>query len=523
MVLPQGTPRPAAGEDRARAIVESSLDAIVTIDHEGHILEWNPAAERIFGWAEAQVLGRELADLIIPPELRARHRAGLGAYLATGETHILGARIEVAAIRVDGSRIPVDLTVVRLGAEWPPKFTGFICDITARKRAEEALARSMDALREALEAARASEERFRLFADVTHDAIWDWDLATDAVWWSEGVTTLFGYPRDALEADSRSWVSRIAPEDRERVVAGIHAVIDGTRDDWSDTYRFLRHDGSRAFIMDRGRVIRDATGKGVRMVGGMTDLSEQMRAREEIVRLNAELEDRVKKRTAQLEAANRELEAFSYSISHDLRAPLRTVDGFTRVVLEQFAASLPDEARDYLGRARRGAQDMAALIDDLLAFSRLGRQPLRREDLSMENVVRVALASVLEAYPGRETQVHVLPLEDGIADAALLKQVWINLLSNALKYSAKVAAPRIEVGCRPGPSPVYYVKDNGAGFDARYAHKLFSVFQRLHSVQDYPGTGVGLAIAHRIVARHGGRIWAEGAENQGATFSFTLD
>jgi PAS domain S-box-containing protein len=510
-------------DDRARAIIEASLDAIVTIDHAGHIIEWNPSAERMFGWPAGRVLGRELAEVIIPPELREHHRAGLARYLEGGPSVLLGGRVEMTALRIDGSRVPVDLEVVRLGNEWPPTFTGFICDITARKRAQRELAETVAALQEALAAAHASEARFRLLADITHDAIWDWNLVTDEVWWSEGMKHLFGYTLDELEKTSISWTSRIADGDRARVLEGIHAVIDGTRNDWADTYLFRRKDGSHAYIMDRGRVIRDEHGKAVRMVGGMTDITEQRDAREEVLRLNSELEARVRRRTAQLEAANRELEAFSYSISHDLRAPLRAVDGFTRTVLDRYASLLPEEGVGYLQRARAGAQNMSALIDDLLAFSRLSRLPLTRRELSMQEIVQDALKTVLEAYPGRAGDVVVGPLEDCVGDAALLKQAWINLLSNAFKYTSRTANPRIEVGSRKAETTVYYVKDNGAGFDPRYAHKLFAVFQRLHAVNEYPGTGVGLAIAHRIIARHGGRIGAEGQENRGATFSFTLE
>ena len=524
MAPPPPEPAPAPDDDRARAIIEASLDAIVTIDHAGHIIEWNPSAERMFGWPAGRVLGRELAEVIIPPELRERHRAGLARYLDGGPSTLLGGRVEMTALRIDGSRVPVDLEVVRLGNEWPPTFTGFICDITARKRAQQALAETVLQLQEALATAHASEARFRLLADVTHDAIWDWNLVTDEVWWSEGMKTLFGYELDQIESTSISWTSRIADDDRARVVEGIHAVIDGPRNDWADTYLFRRSDGNYAYIMDRGRVIRDEAGRAVRMVGGMTDITEQRDAREEVLRLNSELEARVRRRTAQLESANRELEAFSYSISHDLRAPLRAVDGFTRAVLDRYASLLPEEGVGYLQRARAGAQNMAALIDDLLAFSRLSRLPLGRQELSMHGLVEDALKTVLEAYPDRARDVQVGRIEDCVGDAKLLKQVWINLLSNAFKYTGRTAAPRIEVGSRQDDgATVYFVKDNGAGFDQRYAHKLFSVFQRLHAVNDYPGTGVGLAIAHRIVARHGGRIWAEGEENRGATFSFTLD
>ena len=235
------------------------------------------------------------------------------------------------------------------------------------------------------------------------------------------------------------------------------------------------------------------------------------------------LEQRVIERTAQLEAANRELEAFSYSVSHDLRAPLRAVDGFSQAVLEDFGAQLPEEGRHYLAIIRQGAQKMGALIDDLLAFSRLSRATVNKQKVDTAALAEAALADLGHPTVGRNVELRIgeLPLCEG--DPALLKQVWINLISNALKYTKNREAAVVEIGCdRTAQGSVYFVRDNGTGFDMRYVHKLFGVFQRLHRAEDYEGTGVGLAIVHRIVQRHGGRVWAEAAVDRGATFYFTL-
>jgi signal transduction histidine kinase len=256
-------------------------------------------------------------------------------------------------------------------------------------------------------------------------------------------------------------------------------------------------------------------------------------------KLNAELEQRVLERTAQLEAANKELESFSYSVSHDLRAPLRAIDGFSRILLEDYAASLPDEGKAYLNLVRDNSRQMAQLVDDLLAFSRLGRLALTKQTVDPGRIVRQCLAEMQTEQDNRQLEVVIGDLPACQADPTLLKQVWLNLISNALKYTRKKEAGRIEIGCRSEPRPttsgqaahgrtlkpevVYFVKDNGAGFDMKYAHKLFGVFQRLHRAADYDGTGVGLAIVHRIISRHGGRVWAEAQLNQGATFSFTLE
>lgn len=251
------------------------------------------------------------------------------------------------------------------------------------------------------------------------------------------------------------------------------------------------------------------------------DVTERRRSERVVQELNAHLERRVQDRTVELEAANRELEAFSYSISHDLRAPLRSIDGFAHAVVEDYSALLPPDGQRFLKTISDSAQRMGALIDDLLKFSRLSRQPVTRRRVDTEAQVRSVLAELLKPGSAAEVVVGSLPGYDG--DEALVRQVWVNLISNALKYSGKRALPRLEVGSLDQPGePVYFVRDNGAGFDQRYAHKLFGVFQRLHRLEDYEGTGVGLAIAQRVVHRHGGRIWAEAAVDHGATFFFTL-
>lgn len=246
-------------------------------------------------------------------------------------------------------------------------------------------------------------------------------------------------------------------------------------------------------------------------------------AEERVHTLNAELEQRVMERTAELAAANKELEAFSYSVSHDLRAPLRAVDGFSQALLEDYGPKLEPEAQRYLATIRGGAQRMGQLIDDLLAFSRLSRQPLERRGVNMAELVAVVLAELEHARQGRELTVKVAPMCAAEGDPSLLRQVWLNLIANAFKYTGRRDAATVEIGClEQGQSCVYFVRDNGAGFDMRYADKLFGVFQRLHRAEDYQGSGVGLAIVQRIVQRHGGRVWAEAAVDQGATFFFTL-
>jgi light-regulated signal transduction histidine kinase (bacteriophytochrome) len=227
---------------------------------------------------------------------------------------------------------------------------------------------------------------------------------------------------------------------------------------------------------------------------------------------------------SKLEAANKELEAFAYSVSHDLRAPLRAIDGFSGILLEEHAAELPPETQRYLNVIRKNTQQMGMLIDDLLAFSRLSRHPLNLQQGSPTALVKQVWDDLHLERQGRQVEFKVGELPVCHADYSLLKQVFVNLLSNALKYTRARPVGRIEVGAPAGAgsNPTYYVRDNGVGFDMQYYDKLFGVFQRLHRADEYEGTGVGLAIVHRIVQRHGGRIWAEAEVDKGATFYFTL-
>ena len=249
------------------------------------------------------------------------------------------------------------------------------------------------------------------------------------------------------------------------------------------------------------------------------EIRERERAEEQIRSLNANLEDRIRDRTASLEAANAGLEAFSYSVSHDLRAPLRGADFYATSLWEDFATELSEEARQLVQKIQEQIKLMAELINGLLTLSRLGRQELRKQRLSPADLVREAWNELVTEHDGRNVELVIGDLPSCEADPLLLRQVFVNLLSNALKYTRKKETARIEVG---SADSVYYVRDNGAGFDMRYADRLFGVFQRLHRAEDFEGIGIGLANVRQIVQRHGGQVWAEGAVDQGATFFFTL-
>ncbi|MDD1678316.1 MAG: PAS domain S-box protein, partial [Methanomicrobiales archaeon] len=380
-------------------------------------------------------------------------------------------------------------------------------DITERKRMEEEL--------------RVSESKFKELVGLLPQAIFETDAEGKIMYANPYTYDMLGYV--AEDREKELFIHQmISPEGRDRALQNFQGVLyqklTGGRE-----YTLVRKDGSRFRAMVyTAPIIREGVPLGIR--GTLIDLTKLKEVEEEIRRLNDELEHRVKERTIELVETNKELESFTYSVSHDLRAPLRAIDGFSGILLENYQNSLPPEAKVYLSKVRANAQQMALLIDALLNFSRTSRSQVKKEILDPKPLAAAALEEIHAELDHRQVDITIHDLPLCSADPAMLKLVFQNLLSNSLKFTRSRAKGEIEVGSYPkGNRTVYYVKDNGIGFDMRYVHKLFGVFQRLHTASEYEGTGVGLAIVQKIIQRHGGNVWAESEIGKGATFYFTLE
>jgi PAS domain S-box-containing protein len=664
-------------QEHNRLIVQSSLDAIITIDHESRITEFNPAAETIFGWCRHEVIGRDMADTIIPPAMREAHRAGMKRHRDSPHAPRLGIRLELPALRRDGTEVPIEVTVTRMGSGGLPRFTAFIRDLTEVRRAKDEAQRhaarlaaiveaqrelalsddeaALELMAETLGAAlqrrrdaeklRASEEQYRsLFveqplllsvydpqtlrilavnaAGIAHYGyteeeflqltIEDMRPKEDLQAWRTTVlsTPLQGkrhhrgrhrkkngdvffvetYSNEILfhgkparvvlaidvteqrraaqelrrsEARFRAltelsadwfweqdenlrfidvstghdWPSGLPPPSgilgkKRWEVAGLET------DDWEghraqlerrEPFRDLEirrqgPDGSILYVQVSGSPVFDEKGAFTGYRGVSRDITPHKRAQEEIARLNAELEERVRQRTAQLEAANADLEAFSYSIAHDLRSPLTSIDGFTHLLENACGANIGEQGTHYLRRIRAGVEQMSELTDAMLALARLSGMNIQSDEVDLAALARSALAHLAEREPGREFTADIPEHLWVRGDARLLAQVMANLLGNAWKFSGGKPQIWIKLGCeeRSNGETVYFVADRGAGFDVAHASRLFRAFQRLHGASEFEGTGIGLALVQKILFHHGGRIWASARPGEGASFYFTL-
>jgi len=367
---------------------------------------------------------------------------------------------------------------------------------------------------------RAQTERLRIGQATAGMIVMEWDIANDELSWSDSPEWLRGPLPESGKYPF--YVEQVHPEDRERFLAVRTEGIDTLRRR-SQEYRIVRTDGETRWLRSQHVVFPGADGKAARMLVALLDITERKQAEEEIRRLNESLEQKVRERTRELERSNEELAAFSYSVAHDLRTPLRGINGFSAFLAGEYAGKLDATALGYLQRIQAAAIRMGEVMDDLLALAHAGRVELQRQEVDLSALAQAVAASFESAAPQRRAEFVIAAGITADADPGLMRIALDNLFSNAWKFSAKAEGARIEFGMITAEGkPAYFVRDNGAGFDSAFSGKLFEQFQRLHTDKEYEGAGVGLAIVARVIRRHGGRIWADGAVGQGAVFYFTL-
>jgi len=523
------TERKRAEEELARR--EAQLSEAQRIAHLGSYewdvrtgkVYWSEELYRIFGVSPGQLAPTfEAALERIHPDDRNLARETIERAFRERSSFDFEERI----VRPDG-----DIRVVQSQGNWifneaqePVKLVGICQDITERKQAEMQL--------------RQSEERFQIAARATNDMIWEWDLATDSVWWNQGATTLFGYPPGEVRSDLAWWAEHIHPEDVGRVMTRILTAAKSGEGFWSDEYRFQRGDGSYADVFDRGYVVAGIDGTPIRMIGAMIDITGRKRAMEvleervaartaELHEINRELHSEIAQRRRaeeMLRARNEELKGFAYTVSHDLKAPLRGIAGYAQELDRRHRAGLADRALFCITQIRSAVNTLDRLIDDLLQYARLDAEipAYTQVDLAamVEGILRHRNPEITEQ--GVEVTLDISPASAGAWERGLL-QILTNLIDNALKYSRNAKPPRVAVTARQSPGVLHIVvSDNGIGFDMKYHDRIFGLFNRLVLPEEFEGTGAGLAIVKKLVDKWGGKIWAESEPGSGAAFFLDL-
>jgi PAS domain S-box-containing protein len=457
----------------------------------------------MFGYSVDEAMGQPVT-MLMPERFREAHTAGIARFNATGQTSVIGRTVELVGLRKDGAEFPIELTISTGEVRGNRFFTSIVRDVTERKATDEAL--------------RQSEERMRLQVQNVRDyAIFMLDTEGNVATWNEGAERIKGYKADEIIGQhfSRFYTS-------EDIAAGkpeLELTVATETGCFEDEGWRLRKDGSRFWANVVVTALRDENGT-LRGFGKVTrDITERRNAESRIEELNHDLASR----NAELIASNKELEAFTYSIAHDLRAPLRHIHGFAKILAEDYGAAMDAEPREYLADILQDTKRMGHLIDDLLNLARLSRQEAHFEVAGLRTIVDDVLRDIQPDTKERQIDWRIGDLPYVTCDASLMKQVYANLISNAVKYTRPRKPALIEIGAeQQGGETVMFVRDNGVGFNMKYADKLFGVFQRLHRSEDFEGTGVGLATIQRIIHKHAGRIWAEAELDKGAAFYFTL-
>ena len=490
-------------EARLGSVLEAAPDAIVMVDGEGRVVLVNAQTERLFGYARDTLIGQSI-DVLVPLRIRERHAGHRRGFAAAPRVRSMGEGMDLAGQRADGSEFPVAISLSPVDTDEGTLTIASIRDVSHARQAEKAL--------------RDRETRFRALLEAAPDAIVIADTQGRIELVNAQTERIFGYARDRLIGQP---IEILVPDrlrdrhvgHRENYIAGprVRAMGEGLE------LRGRRADGSEFPVAISLSPVE--TSNGALVIAAIRDVTERDRIERKIQALN----QRLTRDNAELAAVNLELEAFSYSVSHDLRAPLRAIDGFSQALLEDCSGTLDDTGRDYLDRVRRSAQRMGLLIDDLIKLSRVTRADTHMQDVDLSALAE-RIAQDLEATePERLVDFSIQPALVAHGDARLLQIVLENLLGNAWKFTSGRTPSRIEVGrSRQDGEEAFFVRDNGAGFNMAYVDKLFRAFQRLHDAADFAGTGIGLATAQRVIHKHGGRIWATGEIDKGATFYFRI-
>lgn len=485
---------------------ENSAFGMVLTNDKFQFIKTNPAFCKIIGYDEAELLKMTFKELSFPEDLTNN----LTCIQKLIRKEIPVYKIEKRYIRKDGQVIWGSLTVVANYNDDGIFLYNLatIEDITPRKQAEDEI--------------KSLNERISTATRASEVGIWDWDIQNNVLKWDEQMFALYGLKNDEFIGAYEAWLSGLHPDDKEFSKKETQRAILGEKE-YNSEFRVIWPNGTIRFIKAKGEVFRNDLGNPIRMVGINFDITSRKTTEKEIITLNETLEQRVLERTSQLEAANKDMEAFSYSVSHDLRAPLRHINGYVDLLNAKYLDHLPEKACHYLNTITTATKQMGTLIDDLLQFSRAGRQELHKTNFNMNILVNEVLDKIKQGIIDRKIIWNVQKLPESFGDSSLLRQVWFNLLDNAVKYSKFKETAEITIQFKQEKENfVFCVSDNGVGFDMKYAHKLFGVFQRLHSQNEFEGTGIGLANVQRIIHKHNGRIWAESEPDKGARFFFSL-
>lgn len=479
------------------SIINSCDDAIISKDLNGTITTWNNGAERIFGYTDSEAIGRHIS-ILIPPDKQHEDKEILQRIL--NDEYV--RHYETERLTKSGKRIYISLTVSPI-LDDSGNITG--ASKIARDITEEKMIR---------EKVVESEKIYRAIAtNIPKSIITIMDRNQKFILAEGPGLAQLGYTKNDLEGKTEQEALRA--DAYERVAAIRELAFSGEA--YSHEMIFEDVDMLIRFVP-----LKNDSGEVYAVMTISIDITDVKQGQRQIQALNESLEQKVAERTLLLENANKELEAFSYSVSHDLRAPLRIINGYADILRIDYTAKLDEEGNRMLEAILANTRQMGHLIDDLLMLSRLGRKELHMAPANMSDIVACILT---EQIPFSKKQISITTeqLDTAVCDTALMRHVWANLISNAVKYSGKVEAPTISIGSLKRTNDVvFYIKDNGVGFDMKYSHKLFGVFQRLHKRTEFEGTGIGLALIWRIISRHGGQVWAEAEEHKGATFYFSL-